>query len=96
MIVGASLGIDIRLSLEDFHNAGLTPEETKNVIEQIKDPTSGWCKTFKCYASGINRNWAIKTVDYCSMNVIVAILDEIEFELKKYLKKKKGSLKNEN
>ena len=64
----------ICLSLEDYHNAGLTPEETKAEIEKIINPfqyfmySSG--DTLRCSPQGINSNW----------NVSVSVTDPDEIE----------------
>lgn len=48
----------VHLSLESFHNAGLTPEQTKEEIEKVQDGTMRvWCEQ-----SGINRNWNVRTI----------------------------------
>lgn len=47
------------LSLESFHNAGLTPEQTKAAIEKIPDP--GSTLMLRCEPMGINGNWIVRT-----------------------------------
>jgi len=48
----------VHLSLEPYHNAGLTPEQTKEEIEKVQDGTMRvWCEQ-----SGINRNWNVRTI----------------------------------
>jgi len=51
----------IHLSLEDFHNAGLTPEETKEVIENITDPgmrdMGSMRHKLHCERTYFNGNW---------------------------------------
>jgi len=51
----------IHLSLEDYHNAGLTPEETREIIESIADPGSS-SLMLSCEPAGINHNWNVRTM----------------------------------
>lgn len=53
----------LHLSLEDYHNAGLTNEQTKEIIEKIPDPgmTSGYNFKLRCTPQGINGNWNVHT-----------------------------------
>ena len=51
----------IWLSLEDFHNAGLTSEQTKEAIEKMEDPLAGHNIKLKCRPMGINGNWIVET-----------------------------------
>jgi hypothetical protein len=50
----------IHLSLEDYYNAGLTPEQAKTVIELMNDPGSCSLK-LQCRNQGINHNWNVLT-----------------------------------
>jgi hypothetical protein len=50
----------IHLSLEDYYNAGLTPEHAKTVIELMNDPGSSGLK-LQCRNQGINHNWNVIT-----------------------------------
>lgn len=50
----------IWLSLEDYYNSGLTPEQAKSIIEAMNDPGSSSLK-LQCRAQGINRNWNVMT-----------------------------------
>lgn len=70
---------EIHLSLEDFHNAGLTPEETKEIIEATIDPFSPRGARFFAESSGINHNWKIKTSAKApsSIRTIVFMFDSI-------------------
>lgn len=64
----------IHLSLEPFHNAGLTPEQTKKEIEKVRDGnTHVWCE-----ASGINRNWNVRTIHTRSFEIkfLVRIIEK--------------------
>lgn len=46
---------NLHLSLESFYNNGLTSEEAKATIENIKN------REFYCSPSGLNRNWIVQT-----------------------------------
>lgn len=50
----------IWLSLEDYYNAGLSPEQAKSIIESMNDPGSMSLK-LQCRPQGINRNWNVMT-----------------------------------
>ena len=64
------------LSLEDYHNAGLTPEQTKAAIEEIQDGShSIWCER-----QGINDNWNVRTMRTTERG-IEAFVQEIEYRL---------------
>ena len=76
---------EINLALEDFHNAGLTPEETKKVIEGMYDPYGN--SKFYCHASGINSNWFIKT--FGPESGVAEIVMEIQFRLEDKLLEKR-------
>jgi len=76
----------ISLSLENYHNAGLTPEETKEAIESIRDPFSS-NSNFHCTPSGINRNWSITT--YGPERHVGLIVEDIQYLLDRLLEKKK-------
>lgn len=77
----------IHLSLEDFHNAGLTPEETKSVIEKIRDPGSS-ILDLVCRESGINRNWNVHT-QLVKPEQIADLVWQIRHKLKGFLEAKK-------
>jgi hypothetical protein len=55
----------IHLSLEDFYNDGMTPEQAKQIIEGISDPaataTLGYNFKLKCSPQYINGNWNVET-----------------------------------
>lgn len=68
----------IHLSLEDYHNAGLTPAETKQIIEQ-----SVWCGAW-VQESGINQNWSLR-VNITNSNAIADIVERVEQALDKRL-----------
>ena len=75
----------IHLSLEDYHNAGLTPEETKAEIEKIRDPASSGF--LYCEQSGINRNWTVRTMA-TNKDLISDIVFQIEIKLFELLEQK--------
>ena len=50
----------IWLSLEDYYNAGLTPEQVKTTIELMDYPAGG-CLKLKCEQQFINNNWNVHT-----------------------------------
>jgi hypothetical protein len=62
----------VHLQLEDFHNAGLTPEQTKEAIESALG-TTGFCE-----ASGVNRNWNVHTLstDRGSVGLMVLAIEQ--------------------
>jgi len=77
----------IWLSLEDYHNAGISSERSKEIIESIKDPVSCscWPHNLSCSSMGINGNWIVSSsamtnseIDY----VVGAIVDSLYEELK--------------
>jgi len=90
---------NINLGLEDYHNAGMTPERSKELIEQITEPfqSCGFSSLFKlrCTPSGINRNWTVETtarsrdqIEYVIL-LIVRKLDEELLENHKLTKREK-------
>ena len=82
----------LNLSLEDFHNAGLTPEETKAEIEKIRDPGSCGGYNLYCKESGINRNWNVSTQLTNSLD-IMDLIDTIHSRLTLLLEAKKAKCK---
>lgn len=58
-----STDIRIWLSLEDYHNNGLTSQQTKEIIENIVSPIQrGGYSSFnklRCEPSGLNGNWIV-------------------------------------
>lgn len=70
---------EVNLSLEDFHNAGMTPEQTKAVIERFYDPLIPHAK-LHCAPTGINRNWKFKVMT-TEPETVDFLLDEIEWAL---------------
>ena len=51
----------IWLSLEEYYNAGLTPEQAKNTIELMSDPASGGGMKLRCEKQFVNSNWNVLT-----------------------------------
>ena len=76
----------IHLSLEDFHNAGLTPEQTKAIIDKKVRPFS----YHTCYPQGLNQNWSIEvsSTDDATVESIVTIIKWALCEELSKLKKK--------
>ena len=77
----------MHLALEDFYNAGISPEQAKNVIESIRDRAG----TLRCEASGINNNWNVHTV-CCHRDSIKEIVWQIEDCLNELLAKTQHDL----
>jgi hypothetical protein len=71
------------LSLEDYHNAGLTSEQTKEIIERLYDPVLSGTR-LRCSPMGINGNWIVETWvhndDACI--VVDRIKHELDYELR--------------
>jgi hypothetical protein len=82
----------IHLSLEEYHNAGLTPEETKACIEKMPDPGSYAGGRLRCEPSGINRNWNVYTM-CIDLDEALCLTRRIENALEHELKKRTGELK---
>jgi len=91
------LTTNINLGLEDYHNAGISPERSKELIESIVEPNQhyGYSSTLKlhCTPTGINRNWSVETtaqhkddIDY----VILLIARKLDKELLENCKLNKG------
>lgn len=76
--VGYYTTTNISLSLEGYHNEGLTPQETREVIETIYDPAGN--DKFHCTPGGINQNWSIRTWGH-STECIEEIIELIQIEL---------------
>ena len=76
----------IHLSLESYHNAGLPPKKTKEIIERVlveQIPGSGYCQP-----SGINDNLTIHTVE-TNPNTIQVIVNVVGMALDRALKEVK-------
>jgi hypothetical protein len=69
------LTTNIHLSLENYHNAGLTPEETKAAIERIQSPNSAL--NLYCTPQGINSNWNV-----CVYSRNLEVIDEVVWQIK--------------
>lgn len=78
--------IRIWLSLEDYHNNGLSSQETKDIIESIySDPRFN--TKLRCSTMGINGNWIVSGMIenfYHAENLV----REIEMRLDSALRKK--------
>lgn len=83
--------IVVHLSLEPFHNAGLTPEETREVIEHFHDINAIGGSGLNLYAeqSGINFNWEFRVRQQHPMNILILVA-EIERALVRKLNQKTG------
>ena len=79
---------EVHLSLEDYHNAGLTPEETKACIEKLRDPGSCRGARLWCTPSGINHNWTVHTLEKMPARIALLLVPAIESALNKLLKEK--------
>lgn len=77
----------IWLSLEHFHNGGLTPDETKAAIEKIPDPGSDGMRLY-CESSGLNSNWIVRTSSN-SPRMHEFIVEEIGDALQRMLDQRK-------
>jgi len=73
------------LSLENYYNQGITPEEAKKVIENLKDLSFDY--HIHCEASGLNQNWIFDVHDEC---VIPEIISAIDFKLWNLVREKKN------
>jgi len=86
----------IRLYLENYHNAGLTPEETKSIIEKILDDVPSrrdwgfFPGNLRCISQGINHNWNVHT-RFTHPEDIRFLVGEIKFELDRALNQKEES-----
>lgn len=80
-----STSTNVLLSLEDFHNAGMTREETKEVIERIQSPDG--MGRLHCSTGGCNGNWKVNV--YTShYETIYDLVDEIHWALTTALRRK--------
>lgn len=80
------LTTDVHLFLEDFHNDGLTPEETKEILEGIVDPGSSRAARLGVRPSGINHNWTITTmlIDHRQIEYLIGyIIHDMRLALSK-------------
>jgi hypothetical protein len=73
------------LSLEDFHNAGMTPDQTRAVIERISDPYGPANVRLSCDPMGVNSNWIVRT--FASTKNAHVVAEEIQFALEYELQK---------
>lgn len=81
--------INISLSLEDYHNAGIASERTREIIESITNPfqSYGYSSGDKlhCSATGINGNW--KVVGVSKLAHAEEIVEIIKYELEEELRR---------
>lgn len=67
--------INIHLSLEDYYNSGLSPEDAKKVIESIRDPGLSTTNLY-CRPAGINNNWIVQTnAPQVCIRTLVRVID---------------------
>lgn len=78
----------IHLSLEDYHNAGITSERSKEIIESIINPFQYYCLStedkLRCEPAGFNNNWKVHTNE-THPGRIQHIVDLIEDALRREL-----------
>lgn len=84
----------INLSLEIFHNNGLSRDETKKIIESTDDyGVSGYNSSkVYCTASGFNGNWIVHTSATKPQDIQALVL-EIEWSLQSALREKKTPMR---
>ncbi len=68
------------LHLESYHNAGIKPERSREIIEKLTDPGSAGGMKLRCEAQGINHNWNVLTQSL-SPRTHDMIADAIQFRL---------------
>lgn len=76
----------IWLSLEDWYNAGLTPERAREIIEGIQDPgmMAFLGSRLRCETQGVNGNWNVRiaTTDPRTIVKTVSLIrDRLDAEL---------------
>lgn len=88
MKINYSTSINIWLHLEDYYNAGMSPEKAREVIESIVDPSQrgGYSSASKlrCSPMGLNGNWIVKSfamTDYEIENIVSTIEWHLDQEL---------------
>ena len=93
IVIDYYLSTNISLSLEDYYNDGLTPEEAKEVIENISDTQcGGWPSHLSCRPSGINRNWTVRTLLMHPQDIRDIVIG-IQVALDSYMDDKRGQPK---
>lgn len=79
--------IQVSLHLEPYHNAGMTPEQTRAVIERQRDMSSPYLSGLRlmCSPAGINNNWAV----HCAGGFDAAqeLVEQIEYALYEELRR---------
>lgn len=68
----------IWLSLEDYYNAGLAPEQAKTEIEKIRIDLSG--NKLRCEPMGFNGNWIVE-VPFKDPGMVNEVVSVIEYAL---------------
>ena len=48
----------IWLSLEEYYNSGITPQQIENVIKKMRDPFRSLC--LRCQPMGVNGNFIVE------------------------------------
>ena len=88
----------VHLSLEDFYNAGITPERAKEIIETFRDTSGPMRPAMRlfCSPAGINNNWKFNLMTRDSMRIDMFVEDisyALNLELAAAVKPKKEALK---
>lgn len=74
--------VRVYFSLEDYYNRGITPEQAREIIENIR--ING--DYLYCYPAGINQNWA---VEVRNDSEVLETLNLVGYELEMALKRAK-------
>jgi len=88
----------VHLSLEDFYNAGMTPERAKEIIETFRDTSGPMRPAMRlfCSPAGINNNWKFEVYS-TNQHYVSDLLEDISYALNLELaangKPKKEALK---
>ena len=75
----------IWLSMEYYHNKGLKPDRTKEIIDSLYDPCSPFGSTLRCEPMGLNHNWIVETSG-TNPEDIRLVVDVIESNLRSELR----------
>lgn len=79
----------IWLTLEEYYNKGVTPEQAKEAIEALPDLGSSSLRLV-CESQGLNYNWNVRTTA-TSPYIIKDILRMIEMALNRLLKENQNA-----
>lgn len=86
----------VHLSLEDFYNAGITPERAMQIIETFEDKATSFRSKLSCRPAGINNNWKFEVYS-TNQHYVSDLLEDIAYALNLELaangKPKKEALK---